>query len=118
MLSKKYRLLKDRDFKKIYKSAPKIRGDFLSIRYLANKRDQSRFGLVVSNQTITKATKRNLVKRRLREALGGYLDRIKSGYDVILKFERVPRGTKLEELKEKDFSFELERLFGHTNLFK
>ncbi len=118
MLSKKYRLSKDRDFKKVYKNAPKIKGGFLSIRYVSNKEEQSRFGFVVSNRAVAKASKRNLVKRQLREALRGYLDRIKPGYDVILKLEGVPRGAKIEKLKRKDFSLELEKLFGRTNLFK
>lgn len=118
MFPKGHRLSKDRDFKKVYKNAPKIKGEFLSIRYIPNKEKQSRFGIVVSNRAVSKASKRNLIKRKLREALRGYLDRIKPAHDVILKLERMPCGEKLEELKNEDFSFELDKLFKRTNLFK
>jgi len=118
MLPKKNRLTKDRDFKRVYKNVSKTKGTFLSIRYNANNRNNSRFGIIVSNKAISRAVKRNLVKRRLRQALRGYLDKIKSGYDVILKLERMPHGAILKNLKADDFSLELDKLFERSNLFK
>ena len=124
MLAKKYRLAKDKDFKRMYKRAPKIKGAFLSIRYTTNQKSQTRFGVVVSNKTEARAVKRNVIKRKLRQALGGYLDRVKQGHDVIIKLERVPPVIKLEReprgasLREEEISTELERLFKRGRLLK
>ena len=124
MLPQKNRLLKDRDFKRIYKNAPKIKGAFLSIRYVANKdiprprrgKNNSRFGIIVSNKTISKAVERNLIKRRLRQALREHLDKIKSGYDVIIKLERVPPVIRLGKFKEENLSLEIESLLKRSRL--
>lgn len=110
MLPKKNRLSKDRDFRKVYKNAPKIKGAFLSLRYLANQKDLNRFGVVVSNKIAPKATKRNSAKRKLRHALSGYLGQIKPGYDVILKIETLP--------DKADFVLEIDSLLKRSRLLK
>lgn len=127
MLSRKHRLSKDQDFKRVYKKAPKIKGVFLSIRSFSNQKDLTRFGLVVPNKILSKAVKRNLIKRRLREVLREYLDKVKPGFDVIIKLERVPpviklerapQGIKFEKLKERNLSLEIESLLKRSRLIR
>jgi len=69
MLAKKYRLKKDREFKKIYRLGRKIKEDFFVIRYLENNLPYSHFGFVIAKTVIKKATKRNLLKRKISEII-------------------------------------------------
>ncbi len=94
MLSRKNRLVKEKDYKNLYRRSPKIKGKFVSLRYLKNNLDVSRFGFIVSNKTVPKATDRNLFKRKFRVIIGEELNRIKPGFDVIIKLERAPQGIK------------------------
>lgn len=84
MLSKKNRLKKKKDFEKIFKSGQSAREDFLLLKYLNNNLIENRFGFIVSQKVSKKATMRNKLKRRLREAVRDNLKRMKGGRDGIL----------------------------------
>jgi ribonuclease P protein component len=109
MLPKIYRLTRDQDFKRIYKNAPKLRSHFLSLRFLPNQRETSRFGFIISNTISPKATQRNKYRRQLRTIILKNLKKIKSGFDVILKLERVP---------QEKLNLEMKFLLQKGNLFK
>jgi len=88
MLSKKYRLKKRKDFERIYKSGKIIKQDFLLFRILANGLENPRIGIVISKKTLAKATARNLVKRRIREAVRHFLPQISRNVDIIITAQR------------------------------
>ena len=84
MLSKKYRLKKKKDFERIYKSGQTIQQDFLLFKILENELENPRIGIVISKKTLAKATARNLVKRRIREAVRRLLPQISKNIDIII----------------------------------
>lgn len=67
MLASKNRLTKKKDFEKIFKNGQKVFNKFFGLRYLIWSIDYPRFVIVVSNKVSKQATKRNQLKRRLRE---------------------------------------------------
>ena len=100
MLSKKYRLKKKKDFERVYKSGKTIKQDFLLFRILENGLENPRIGIVISKKTLSKATVRNLVKRRIREAVRHFLPRISKNVDIIITAKkRASKDKDLEEIK-------------------
>jgi ribonuclease P protein component len=83
MLAKKYRLNKTKDIEKVYKNGNSLIAKILGIKFMENGLDYSRFTFVVSTKIHKKSTKRNLAKRRMREAIRTNMSRIKPGVDVI-----------------------------------
>lgn len=84
MLKKLYRLSKDNDFAAVKQSRAAVYQPVFMLKFLKNGLGYSRFGLIVSNRVSKRANKRNLIKRRFREALRAQLAAIKSGYDVVI----------------------------------
>ena len=85
MLSKENRLQKDKDFSRVFKNTRPISTEHLSIR--ANRLvgdKESRFGFVVSNKVNKLATRRNALKRQLREIVRSLISELATGYDVIV----------------------------------
>lgn len=84
MLKKKYRLRKTKDFERVYKKGKGAKVGFLAIKFTENNLENSRFGIIVSRKVANKATRRNKIKRRIREAIRKHLEEIKPGYDIII----------------------------------
>ncbi len=84
MLPKPQRLTKEKDFERVYKKGEFFAQDFLMGKMLKNNLNVTRFGIVVGVKISKKATKRNRVKRRLREAVRLKLKDIKKGFDVVI----------------------------------
>ena len=88
MLKKEYRLRKNADFRKVYRSAKSVSSRYLVLYPKANKGDGIRIGFSISKK-VGKANVRNYYKRRLREIVRHNLQHIKPGYDLII-LTRVP----------------------------
>ncbi len=84
MLPKQRRLTKTRDFENVHHKGKFIGEKFLGIKFLRNNLSVSRFGFLVGLKISKKSTKRNQVKRRLRESIRLKLKQIKSGFDIIV----------------------------------
>jgi ribonuclease P protein component len=84
MLSRKYRLKKNKDFERVYKEGEGFKEDFLFLKVLANNLENPRIGIVVGKKVSNKATERNLIKRRLREAVRKRIPEVKNGLDIII----------------------------------
>jgi ribonuclease P protein component len=108
MLPVKYRLTKDRDFKKINASGKAFFSSRLRIKFLANNQGFSRFAVVVSNKVSKQATKRNYLKRQIREIFRLNMPKIKINYDVICSAGARALGAKYQDL-EKDLIFLLNK---------
>ncbi len=75
---------KRKDFLKTAEVGDKILGDFFIL--LARKNDSgqgTRFGFTVTKKTAKRANVRNLMRRRLKEAVR-QLDNVASGYDFVI----------------------------------
>lgn len=88
MLPKKYRLRKNADFRRIYRSAKSISTRYLVLYPKLNRSETIRIGFSLSKK-VGKANVRNCYKRRLREIIRHNLKHIKPGCDLIF-LARVP----------------------------
>ena len=84
MLQKTHSLTKKKDFGMVFKKGGMVKNDFLILRTLESGLKESRFGFVVSKKVSTKATLRNKIKRRLRQAVFNNLKKIKKSIDVVV----------------------------------
>ncbi|NQU77492.1 ribonuclease P protein component [Candidatus Falkowbacteria bacterium] len=84
MLQRKHRLTKEKDFELVFKKGRSFFVKELGVKVLQNNLDHPRAGIVVSNKISKKATERNKIKRRLREALHLAIPNIKSNVDILV----------------------------------
>ncbi|MFH1598191.1 MAG: ribonuclease P protein component [Patescibacteria group bacterium] len=106
MLAKANRLAKKKDFQRVYKDGKKAASPIFILRYLPNKYQQSRFGIVISNKVSKSAPVRNKLKRQITEIIRPLLSQIPAQHDYVIV--SLPRATK------EDFSRiaqEIGRLF-------
>ena len=112
MLPKRNRLTKKKDFERVFKEGKKynLPGGKIYLKIIKNKLKSSRFGFVVSKKISKKATVRNRIKRRLREAVRMKMPEIKKGIDGVIVV--VP---------DKDFSEvqeEINKIFKKAGIMK
>ena len=88
MLKKEYRLRKNADFRKVYRSAKSVSTRYLVLYPKMKKGESIRIGFSISKK-VGKANVRNLYKRRLREIVRKNMHHIKPGCDLII-LTRVP----------------------------
>lgn len=84
MLPKINRLTKKKDFESVFKKGESVRNLFLLCKMAKSNLPQSRFGFVVSKKISSKATVRNTVKRRMRDAVAGALEELKKPVDMVI----------------------------------
>lgn len=111
MLARQYRLVKDQEYSYVFRRGQIKEETFLSLRVAPNNIASSRFGFVVSRKIAKKATARNLIKRRLIEAVRRKLDEIKPGYDLVILAK-----SGIEEKKFNEISQTLEILLNKAGL--
>ncbi len=101
MLPYKNRLLKEKDFEKVFKNGKGFKQDFLYLKLLENELPETRFGIVISKKVCKKAVTRNKIKRRIRHLIKQTLPDIKKGKDVILIVLKDKEITSLDDLFKK-----------------
>ena len=112
MFTKKNRLNKKSDFDWVFKKGRSFYTKKLGIKTLKNNLEDSRFGIIVSTKVAKKAVKRNLLKRRIREALRLRLERIKKGCDFMVI--ALPGSA---ELKYNEVEKEIEQILQKLKAF-
>jgi len=100
MLSRKYKLKKDNDFKKVFKNGRYKQKDFIKIKFLKNNLEISRFSFIVGLKISKKAVQRNEIKRRLEEIIRLNSKRIIIGFDIIVFVDKEIIEKKYIEIKE------------------
>lgn len=119
MLKKLHRIKKKRDFDKFFgPSFRKNKGysaksDHVIVKSLKNDLDISRFAFVISTKVDKRATKRNLVKRRLREIVRLRLKKIRGGYDIVFIAQK-----GIVERPYKELEKQVELLMNKLRLFE
>jgi len=84
MLAKTNRLTKDKDFNNVFKKGRSSFDKLIGIKAVPDQQENSRFGILVSSKISKKAVERNKIKRQIREIIRLQLDKIKSGYDIVI----------------------------------
>lgn len=111
MLASKNRIAKKEDFEKVKKDGKLYQSDNFGVAVLKKSEEEdSRFGFVVSTKISKDASKRNRIKRALREVTRHHLHIIGKGYDMVfLPKTSIVRKTTEEIMREVKV-FILERL--------
>jgi len=95
MLSRKYKLKKDNDFKKVFKQGRNYQQEFIKIKVLKNDLAYSRLGFPIGLKISKKSVERNKIKRQLEEIVRLELKQIKPGFDIVVLVE--------QEITEKNY---------------
>jgi ribonuclease P protein component len=113
MLSRKYRLTKNKDFARVAQQGEFYRGHYFNLKWIENNLDCSRFGIVVSLKVDKKAVARNKIKRRLRAMIRENLGQIVSGYDFLILTKN-----NIKLLSYAEIKIELFRVLKNKGLIK
>jgi len=84
MFSKLNRVVKQKEFEKIFKKGKGKYTKNLGIKYLKNDLSLNRFSVVVSTKISKKAIQRNKIKRQIREILKKQEYKKDVNYDIII----------------------------------
>ncbi len=90
MLNNINRLRKSNEIQRVFKFGKSIRSVNFSIRYAPNRLGAIRFAVVVGTKVDKRATRRNALKRRLREVIRLELQTLPKGFDAVLTAHKLP----------------------------
>jgi ribonuclease P protein component len=88
MLPFRNRLVKRKDFEKIYKYGNFFCFGVIGIRTLKNELNNVRIGLSVGLKYSKKTVERNKAKRQIREIAKKNLTKIKTGFDMVVTIKK------------------------------
>lgn len=98
MLARTHRLTHDRDIAAVWKFGALASTPLMSVKALPNRLVVSRFAVVAGLKVHKRATKRNPVKRRIREAVRARLQEIETGADVVITARAPAVGASFEDI--------------------
>lgn len=101
MLPKNNRLIRENDFKAVYRAGKGRSTDFLMIKIRPNGLGQTRFGLVVSVKIDKRAVVRNRIRRQLSESVRRDLKEILPAFDVVLVAKKDISGKSFKEIQKE-----------------
>ncbi len=101
MLSRKFRLTKNKDFEKVWQRGRSFFLKEIGIKFSANHLECSRFGVIVPNKAIKDAVPRNKVKRRIREIIRKRENFIKNGFDLVVLARIGVKELSFKDLEER-----------------
>ena len=86
--AKQERLIKTKDFRKVYRGGRSYRVGPVILRLLPNRALTSRIGFSISAKSIKRAFRRNRIKRLFREAYRRNKKILKNGFDIVFVVRR------------------------------
>lgn len=113
MLAKQFRLVKDKDFKKIFKLGKSSYTKIFRIKVLANGLEINRYGIVISTKVSKKSVERNKLKRQFRAAIKEFDKKFATGFDLVIIVFPAALNQKYEFIKSQ-----LEKILFILKLFK
>jgi ribonuclease P protein component len=81
--SKEERLIKTKDFRKVYRDGRSYKAGFVVLRLLRNSASINRVGFSISARSIKRAFRRNRMKRLFRESYRKNKKILKKGFDIV-----------------------------------
>lgn len=88
MLKKEYKLKSNSEITRVFKNGKTVKSSFLFLRFRANETDKTKIAFSVGLKYSRRAVDRNRAKRVLRAGTSKYIDKIKSGYDLVFYFDK------------------------------
>jgi len=113
MLVKQSRLVKEKDFKKIFKLGKSSYTKIFRIKILVNDLKNNRYGIVISTKVSKKAVERNKLKRQFRTAVHEFDKQLFHGWDLVIIVSPAALTQKYEFIKS-----ELKKTLFTLKLFK
>jgi ribonuclease P protein component len=86
--AKQERLIKTKDFRKVYKDGRSYKAGFVILRLLPNAARTNRVGFSISAKIIKRAFRRNRIKRLFREVYRRNKKILKRGFDMVFVIRR------------------------------
>ncbi|MBE7525244.1 ribonuclease P protein component [candidate division WWE3 bacterium] len=100
MLPKIVRLRHQSDFARLSVKGRPLYGPFCILRAWKSGSTPSKIGFVASGKIFRKATERNFVRRRMREAFRPLLSKVPHGYDMIFVARPEAKKADFEEIRK------------------
>ncbi|MGI6108606.1 MAG: ribonuclease P protein component [Eubacteriaceae bacterium] len=72
------------DFDNVYENGKIFGNRNFTLRYVKNRKNANRLGIVVSKKVSNRAVHRNKIRRQVREAYRNSESTVKQGYDLII----------------------------------
>lgn len=85
-------LVKTKDFRRAYREGACFKKDAVALYRFTNSLGNNRIGFAVSARAVKLATRRNRIKRLLREAYRKTRQDLKEGFDIVLSVKKNPAG--------------------------
>jgi len=101
MLARTYRLRKNSDFQRLYKSGKRFATPSLVLYYAPSKLDYSQFAMVVSKKVSKKAVTRNTLRRRVSALVEENFSSITTPTKAIILIRRDFSATTPADLKKE-----------------
>lgn len=114
MLNSKLRFHRRNDINALYKKGSSVRVGHLSMKFMPNNLEHSRFGVVVSKKVDKRAVVRNRIRRRIYEILRKNWDNISSGHDALISVF----GSELAQQPAKDLEDSVLKILEKAQLFQ
>lgn len=89
MLANINRLRKAGEIQKVFKFGKSIRSANFSIRYNPNRLNNNRFAVVAGTKVDKRATRRNAVKRLVREVIRLNIQTLPTSFDIVLSAHKL-----------------------------
>lgn len=106
MLANINRLRREREIQRVFKVGKSAKSAIFSIRYAPNRFGHNRFAVIVGTKADKRSTRRNALKRQMREVLRQIQSELPQGRDFIISAHRLPSWP----LKQSDIREELVKL--------
>jgi ribonuclease P protein component len=90
MLNNINRLRKTREIQRVFKKGRSIKSVNFSLRYAPSRLPNNRIAIVVGTKVEKRATRRNALKRRMREVIRQNLQTMSKGFDIVLTAHKLP----------------------------
>ena len=100
MLANINRLRRDHEIRKVFKEGKPIKTENFTIRWRRNLKGVNRFAVIVGTKVSKLSTRRNALKRRMREIIRQSVQTMPQGFDIALLAHKLPNWPlKLDNIK-------------------
>ncbi len=113
MLSKKHRIKGKREFNSTFKEGEFFSNSYLEVRVKERDDEEKKIAFVAPVGRFKKATRRNRVKRIMKEAAGFLNEELVSGINIIFIIKKDP-----EEISKEERSDIIRDVLSEANILK